>query len=257
MPLLHTDAITLRRRRSKEADSLAVLFTRERGKITVSTKSVRKSTSRYAGVTQPFHQLHTVLYAKTHDQEIWTLTQASLVHPFHSLQQDMERLAYASCLAEWTELLSGEFESNEAVWNLLCQAFQRWNTAPARVEDLFFYQWKLLRIGGLQPQIEECIKTGVTSSEDWQYSPEDGGLIGGASPLNGVSAGAVQALRTIARSQTPPPIRLTEPQQQQIQLMLRQHLEYHTGCQSRASLFLDKMRRFPGTKEDQPRKENP
>ena len=96
MPILHTEAITLRRRRGREADALVTLFTKGAGKILVSTRGVRKSTSRYAGVTQPFNHLNVILYAKVRDQEIWTLTQASLMEAFDAIQNDLKRMAWAS-----------------------------------------------------------------------------------------------------------------------------------------------------------------
>jgi DNA repair protein RecO (recombination protein O) len=243
MPLLHTEALTLRRRRTRDADALITLFCRQYGKITASARSVMKTTSRLAGVTQPFHYLNVVLYAKNESQDIWTLTQVALIHRFASLQNDLWKMAFASCLCEWMDLLSEEFESNMRVWDLLLDAFQRWETNMPAQEELFFYQWHLLADAGWQPEIRQCVLSGKKEESGWIYLPQEGGIAARGLTTGGleISGGAVQALRRIADSNHPPNHRLSIAQKNEINLLLKRHLEFHGGGQSRSSLFLDKL----------------
>lgn len=240
MPLLHTEAVTLRRRRTREADALLVLFCKESGKITASTRSVLKTTSRYAGVTQPFNHIDTILYAKVEDQEIWTLTQTALIRSFDHLRDDVTRMTYASCLAEWVDFLSGDLESSRPVWSLILQAFQRWNDQTPVLEDLFYYQWQLLMDAGLYPEISRCRSCSKTDSPAWHYEPSAGGLACPDCSPEGhtIHHGSIQALRRMAASPEPPLIRLSPAQIDEINLLLQTHLEYHIGVRSRASLFL-------------------
>jgi len=246
MPLIHTECLTLRRRRTRDADALVTLFSRQCGKVTASTRSALKTASRYAGVTQPFNRLHVVLYAKTEDQEIWTLTQTALIRQYQSLQEDLSRMAYASCLAEWIDLLSGDFESNAEVWDLLLNAFERWDAGTPLREDLFFYQWHLLMKAGLQPEITRCRDCGREEQSGWFYRPDQGGLVCNACRSEGVflSGGAVQALRKIAGSDSIPAVRLSANQKKEITLALKIHLEYYMGAQPRANLFLEQISRI-------------
>ncbi|MFO7820042.1 MAG: DNA repair protein RecO, partial [Halanaerobacter sp.] len=54
MPLFDTDAIVLRHYELGEADKIIVLFTKERGKIRVVAKGVRKTKSTLAAGLEPF-----------------------------------------------------------------------------------------------------------------------------------------------------------------------------------------------------------
>ncbi|MDP8243024.1 MAG: DNA repair protein RecO [Candidatus Hinthialibacter antarcticus] len=249
MPLIHTEAVVLRRRRMRDSDAIITLFAKECGKIAVSAKSVMKTTSRSAGVTQSFNRLHAILYAKNRDQEIWTLTQVSLVESYNTLQTDLNKMAFASCLAEWVDFLSHDFESNLAVWDLVLQAFARWNQNAASKEDLIFYQWRLLRYAGLHPNL-----SGAVEGKTHIYNAAEGRLTASDSKIeNGVvmHAGSIMALNNLASSKEPPSLRLSQQQQVEIQRLIHSHLEFHIGRRSRSSLFLDRLLR-EGAEKPQP-----
>lgn len=224
----------------READALVTLFCQQGGKVIASTKSVMKTGSRYAGITEPFNHLHVVLYIKSEAQDIHTLTQAGLVYSYDTLRQDITRLAHASCLAEWVDFLSDESQSNPVVWRLLLSAFERWSINEPRHEDLFFYQWKLLADAGLAPQVHRCVNTGVTSAKQWHYLPGTGAVSADESSQSGVvlHQGSIQILRQLDASHEPPAIRFSKEQIKEIESLLQQHLEYHVGMRSRANLFL-------------------
>lgn len=240
MPILHTEALTLRRRRGREADALVTLFTKGAGKILVSTRGVRKSTSRYAGVTQPFNHLNVILYAKARDQEIWTLTQASLVEAFDVIQNDLKRMAWASCLAEWIETFSGDFESNLAVWDLLRETLRGWNRHDPPEEELIQCQWRILVYAGLQPDIHRCHGCGLVESPAWRYLPAEGRLACPSCSQHGlrIGNGSIQALRRMTATSAPL-IRLSPKQKEEIRLLLKTHVEYHAEQRLRSSLFLE------------------
>jgi len=243
MPLLHTDALIMRRRPTRDADALVTLFSEKGGKITASTKSVMKTTSRLAGITQPFNHLHAILYAKSEDQDIWTLTQASLIRTFSAIQTDLNRMAFASCLVEWLDILSGEFESNQPVWRLLMAAMDRWERQPPSLEDLFYCQWRLLRDAGVEPQIGACLRCRRAEAPSWFYSVKEGGVFCQKCHNEGLalSHGSVLLLRELAASPQPPSWRLSGEQKDEIRLLLDRHLEYYGGMASKASRFLGKL----------------
>lgn len=240
MPLLNTEAITLRRRRTRDADALVTLWGRSCGKIVASTRSVLKTSSRYAGITQPFNRMQVILYAKFDDQDIWTLTQASLVESYDGVQNDLHRISFASNLVEWIDALSGEFQSSERIWRMLLDVMKRWNQFPPLLEELAYYQLHLLVDAGLQPQLDRCGECQKTASRYWRYVVRKGGLICESCGREGVrlSGGAVEILRRLTDYKRPPSaIRMTNQQKDEIQQLLQAHGEYHAGLQSRSALF--------------------
>jgi DNA repair protein RecO (recombination protein O) len=240
MAILKTEAITLRRRRTREADALLTLYCQQGGKILASTRSVMKTTSRLAGVTQPFNHLHVILYEKVEDQEIKSLTQVSLMQSFDALRSDIERMGVASCLAEWVERLSPDSETNLKIWNLLLSAFRRWNEKTPRAEELIFYQWHLLIDAGVSPGIQSCPSCGREQALQWYYRARQGVLYCDACVSEGtpLQSGAVQALRQLGLSGEPPNLRLSEQQKREIHHLLQDHLEYHLEIRPKTNLFL-------------------
>src|SRR5215467_14095100 len=55
-------AITLWSRRSREADKVVGLFTREMGRVTARATSAARSTAKFAALTEPFVESEIALY---------------------------------------------------------------------------------------------------------------------------------------------------------------------------------------------------
>jgi DNA repair protein RecO (recombination protein O) len=241
MPLIQTEAITLRRRRIHEADALITLFTKDKGKITVAVRSVAKTSSRYAGVSQPFNHLHVVLYAKTELHDIWTLTQSALIEQYQNLQTNVKHIAAASCIAEWVDGLSTDFHSALPVWNLLKQAFSRWNQSPPTIEDVLYYQWHLMLDAGVLPDVSQCMQCKKTESVHWMFHPKEGGIFCDHCSHEGlpVQPGSLQVIRLLLNNDKPPSVRLSGNQQREITLLMKKHLEFHADFSPTTNLFWD------------------
>lgn len=246
MPILNSEVITLRRRRTRDADALVTLWSQTEGKIVASTRSVLKTSSRYAGVTQPFNRLHAILYAKTEDRDIWTLTQASLIESYETIQNDLSRMTFAANLVEWIDALSGEFQSSNRVWCILTELLPRWNRQTPLEEELMYYQLHLLIDAGLQPHIGQCQACQRAQSNHWYYVTEAGGLFCDTCRRDGIrlSGGSVEILRRFSERWQPPyTIRLSAQQKEEIRSVLLAHGSYHAGLQLRTDLFQEQMQK--------------
>ena len=80
------EAIVLRRVDFGEADRVLVLLTRERGKIPVVAKGVRRMSSRMAGHLELFTQSELML-AKGANLDV--VTQAETRNPFRAVREDL------------------------------------------------------------------------------------------------------------------------------------------------------------------------
>lgn len=241
MPTIQTEAITLRRRRLHEADVLITLFTKDKGKITVAVRSAVKTSSRYAGVSQPFNHLHVVLYAKTELHDIWTLTQSALIQQYQNLQTDVNHIAAASCIAEWVDGLSTDFHSALPVWNLLKQAFSQWNESTPTIEDVLYFQWHLMLDAGVLPEVSKCMQCNKSSSPHWMFHPKEGGIYCDQCSHEGIpiNPGSLQVIRLLLNSDTPPTVKLSGNQQREITQLMKKHLEYHADFSPSTNLFWD------------------
>ena len=90
------EAVVLRRIDFGEADRVLVLFTRERGKLAVVAKGVRRLSSRMAGHLELFTQSELQL-AKGANLDV--VTQAETRDPFRALREDLTRNGFSQIVS--------------------------------------------------------------------------------------------------------------------------------------------------------------
>ena len=98
MGLFDTDAIVLRDYEFGEADKIVLLFTKNKGKISVVAKGVRKTKSTLSSGLQPFTYNHILVYQGKSD--LGNLSQCDIKEPFANLRNDIYKMGYASYVVE-------------------------------------------------------------------------------------------------------------------------------------------------------------
>ena len=99
------EAIVLKHRDYGEADRLLTIYTRQKGKLQVLAKGVRKVRSQKAGHLEPFSLASLQLAAG----RTWHLvSQAEAQDIFINLTSDLETLGYASYVAELVDRFTFE-----------------------------------------------------------------------------------------------------------------------------------------------------
>src|SRR5512146_516604 len=95
--LYRVSAVVLKRRDMGEADRLLTVFTRDRGKLSLLAKGVRKPASRKAGHIEPFTYVE-LLVAR--GQNLDLVTQAETREAHRRLREDLWRSTWAYHVAE-------------------------------------------------------------------------------------------------------------------------------------------------------------
>ncbi len=86
-----TEGIVLKRRNFGEADRILTIFSKERGKITVLAKGVRRITSRRAGNVELLNR--TVMYLHQ-GRGLPILTEATTLEPYQKIKEDLTLSTY-------------------------------------------------------------------------------------------------------------------------------------------------------------------
>jgi len=155
--LYRVDAIVLKRRDMGEADRLLTCFTRERGKLTLLGKGVRKPASRKAGHVELFcHSRFLVARGRTWD----IVTQAEAINQFPALREDLLRTAYAYCVAELLDRVTQEQDENVAMFDLLLETLGRLSAAREGRIPTRFFELHLLSLAGFRPELFACLECG-------------------------------------------------------------------------------------------------
>ncbi|MFH1738377.1 MAG: DNA repair protein RecO [bacterium] len=244
MALHHTEAISLRRWRTQEADALYLVFAEALGKVTVKARGVAKTTSRLAGVLQPYNRIHLVLYTKQEDQDVLTVTQASLVQHYPKIQNDLAKLSLTACAVELIDSCTGESESNSTLWSLLTKLLDFWDESDATQAQLAAFALRVLKATGFEPHLSACAKCGIDERSEWYYSPERGAILCPACrrmELFTLSGGARSVMRRLTAGEKLSALSYKDGEVQEMLMFLDEHIGYHVGRRSRALRVLQQM----------------
>jgi DNA repair protein RecO (recombination protein O) len=175
MALRHDQGIVLRSYPFGEADRVVVLLSPNRGKLRTVAKGVRKTKSRFGGRLEPFSHVDLVLYA---GRNLDTITQVSLIEPFHRLRSDLDRVVAAGTMVEVADAVSAEGESSVRLFLLLQRGLRALDEAPTTPHPDLVTAFLLKSAGvvGFAPALESC--AGCGRSEDLtRFSFPSGGVL--------------------------------------------------------------------------------
>lgn len=156
MPVFNTPAVLLRKLEYGDFDLILTLLSLQRGKIALIAKSAKKSTKRFAGILELFSHLEVVASAGR-GRGLPVLQEATLISPFSTIRNDINKTAYASY---WCELINNWVEENqkqEQLFYLLkhvLNELDRGESEAAQISILF--QMKLLHLTGHGPNLKQC-----------------------------------------------------------------------------------------------------
>jgi DNA repair protein RecO (recombination protein O) len=241
-------AIVLKHTDYGEADRILTIFTREKGKLRVIAKGVRKVHSRKGGHLEPFTHVSLQLA----EGRNWPLvSQAEAQHIYDGLTKDLETIGYASYAVELADRFTFEEEENAPIFNLLKNTLTRLDSGDPAQLVIRYYEIRLLDLLGFRPELNSCVVTGEEIQPQDQYfsaalggvvSPGAGKDLAGAVP---VSVRALKYLRHFQRSSYREATRavLAPEVQQELEVLMQYYLTYLLERGLNTPSFLRRVRR--------------
>ena len=201
MAILSTEAIVLRAYPFGDTSRIAVLLTREHGKVRVLAKGARAPRSRIGSALEPFAEIQAVYYEKA-GRDLQLLKSADLLRGHMGFAEDPARLAFGSAALELSDLcLTGE-ESDPRFHALLADVLARMEGANRDRLGVLLASFELhaAEVLGYQAEFGACRGCGRGDAEVQYFSPSEGALVcASCAPrrdgLEPVSPGAVEWLR--------------------------------------------------------------
>lgn len=124
------EGIILKRRDLGEADRILIVFTLQKGKISVLAKGVRRITSRRAGNVELLNRVSLYLHqAKT----FLILTEATSLDTYQNLKEDLTLSTYAFHIIELVDKLTAENQENRILYEHLVNVLQRLSRNPRQI----------------------------------------------------------------------------------------------------------------------------
>ncbi len=164
-----------------ESDKVLTILTKKRGKVTVFSAGVRKSSKRYGTALQPFRLLE-IRYRSKQDETMGRLFDAKVLEAYDNIAKNLHTMYWASLATEWTAEVSlggaseTLFESAHRLFGWLDgHGRGEWFTEVGCLR----FALLLLAESGFFPSFHRCARSGRSreSIEVAYFSFSNGGLL--------------------------------------------------------------------------------
>lgn len=212
--LYRTEAIVLARRNYGEADRIFILYTPQRGRLSVIAKGIRRPKSRFGSYLDYFARVSLDL-AKGRDLDV--VTGVSAIDSHQRLRTDTESYGYAAYFAELTRHLTQDRQENRQLYDLLASSLALVNEGVEPWPVARHFELNILTMLGYRPELFRCVNCArELEAELNAFSSQLGGMLCPACRLSdptaiSLSIDAQKYLRTLARSGLTAVIRLDVP----------------------------------------------
>ncbi len=227
-----------------EADLLVTMFTRDQGKVRAVGKGARRSTSKLVGHLEP---LTVVNMSMAHGRSMDIISQAEVIQSFSSLKEDLMAITKGLYLSEMVDGFGAEASANPELFRLLLDTLRAVETNPASDMPLRFFEFHLLQVSGLMPELYHCVECRQELEPDaHRFSPNVGGtLCLDCNPddahLRPLSLRALKVLRLLDRSGMAEACRISldDSLAAELKSLLFATVGYWLGKEIRSNSFLE------------------
>jgi DNA repair protein RecO (recombination protein O) len=147
--MIKTEAIILKYSDTNEADRILTIYSKERGKINVSAKGVKKLESKLRYSIEPISYVQMIL---VEGKNFLILKDAVLIEQFLNIKKDLEKIKIAKKLTDFIdEAMAGE-EKDEDVWFLILKTFKTLNVGGSASNIIENFQKNLIKLLGYDPE---------------------------------------------------------------------------------------------------------
>lgn len=247
-----SEGIVLKRRDFGEADKLLTIFSKQRGKVKVLAKGVRRINSKRSGNVELLN--HSKLFFA--ESKIFPLlTEAETINAFPSLKEDLVKIGFAYQITELIDNLFHEEQESRVTFEFLTTTLRNIDLAEDQREARLYkqeFEVKILELAGFRPQFFTCPKCREPLSEQTHLlSPELGGVVN-RSCVNDlvltkpISSLAIKMLRFLQEedSERVGRVQTGESLQKEVDQALAFYLEYILEKSLRSTEFLEKVERL-------------
>lgn len=148
MRAYRVEGIVIKRKNFGEADRILTVYTKNKGKISVMAKGVRKITSKRASHIELL--THSVM--GIYEGKISVLTETESVYHYSDLKTDLKKAGYAFYMCELIDGLCAEYQESRGVFELLQNTLFKLETAEDPKSLMVSFEKDLLTLLGFWPE---------------------------------------------------------------------------------------------------------
>lgn len=247
--ICRAEGLVLRSYRMSGSSKVAVVFTREEGKLRFAAKGARRPRSKFGASLEPitwgvYH------YFRREGRELQSLIEADIRNPFSEVKAEYRRLVFASTICDLAHGGTSEEDRNVSLFHALIQCIAWMGTVPMSAVELplWAFQLKAAALLGYRIHLNDCVKCGGSlPATVVRFSSRQGGVV-----CDRCRSGDIQLRRSTVgflddlAHRRPEEIdldRFRGVDRAMVHTALRQFFDYYVGSRygTRSFEFLDRM----------------
>lgn len=177
MGILRTKGIVIKIANSSENDKILTVLTAERGKIKVFCKGAKKAKSTLLASTEFLSYSDMILFEGNGD--MYSLNSAESINVFYNIRTDIDKLMYASTIAQ---IMNDVCQEEELSFNRVQLLLNTLYVISETDKDLklvySIFRIRLLGILGFVPRLDKCVGCDKSYKEikELYFSLKDNGI---------------------------------------------------------------------------------
>ena len=150
MPLVKTQAITLKSRKWGEADRIVTFYAKQLGKIRAVARGARRPKSRMGAALEPLTLCHLNLFEKSGDT-LYRVSQVDLIEPFVRFREDLTMMAAAARMVNVVGAVTPDGDPDPNLFDTLEQGLRSLVTSDDPALTALLFQIRLLGLDRFSP----------------------------------------------------------------------------------------------------------
>ncbi len=177
MAIQKSEGILLRRQDLRETSLILTFYTKDCGKINGIVRGARGPRSNCGGASMEIFAHDEVVFYERKRGGLFTISQCELIDFFGPVRASLEKLSYATYLAELTDSVTALGDKSAEVFELLLNSLRllAGESSAKRIARIF--EIKLLSLLGLMPALGACVNCAGAVDAHSRFSLRHGGLI--------------------------------------------------------------------------------
>ena len=158
MDFIKTTGVVLKRKIVKEGDAVISVLTPDMGVITAFVKGANNYKNRNSAGSAPFSYSEFVLSV---GRDMYRTNSCVLIESFYNLSTNIERIAYATYIADLVEFTIRENTGDKRLLPFVLNTFYLLANSDKSLRQIkCVFELKLMCLLGLTPQLTACVKCG-------------------------------------------------------------------------------------------------
>jgi len=222
-----------------ETSKVAVLFTRDFGKVRLAARGARRPKSKFGASLEPM-TLGTYVFYRREQREVQTLSEGDILYAFEDVKRDYARLAAGSAICELTDHMTEDEDRNPLLYSFALDALRWVGDVPKYGLDVpvWYFQLKAAGALGYRPHLSGCVQCGNRLDQQRvAFSPMLGGTLCASHAGNGmnISRGTVDFLEhlQVGRPDNIELARLSQAHRAEASRVIRSFLDLHIDSRYR------------------------